>query len=593
MSKVYIATTTLNFNNILSTESISPISFYQNRSFGYKRFESVEPNNFDDVTIAYSNIPNFDIQDEGLDSYPMILELSKDFLGSIEKIGSYKNTEIFKIPKTIYLHPNELKFFFLSEEHKKITLIKSQSSIETKLIPLYRKKILVINKSECFKWEKGYLENVTKHQLDSIDFKDYVLFDKKINCIKGFFYSYILGEVYCDIESRSKVNKTIASNNIQRNDALQSNDYKTILEINHSENKIIGKMNNGSIKSYKNIFIANNNITSLGEKIQAELYKNIINDVSLFDINNANDFKSKRFELLKVIGDNFKELTQIDDKVKNKIIEYIRALLKNIKNYEPFEIDSIKSDEYHIFLKSIAYFILKGDDLEKLLNALIEDSFKTFKISIGLWGAVFGFAAIPKTIFNKLFNSDIDTFLDTQDFLHTMYKKIHGIDNIDFINIQQASSSIIKAENDMLASCNPQDIQEPKCPKCGANMILREPKEGGKYFSKGYGCTQYIETKCSGWVDYTEHHKCNTQNTKETKSLVSKIVDPVRNLSHSDVSSNDLLYKYLAENGSKKISEVKQILHCKNIAEFEDKVKNDTRFEISKKKPKMVLIKDS
>ena len=34
MEKIYIPTTTLNFNNILSTESISPAIFYEKRGFG-------------------------------------------------------------------------------------------------------------------------------------------------------------------------------------------------------------------------------------------------------------------------------------------------------------------------------------------------------------------------------------------------------------------------------------------------------------------------------------------------------------------------------------------------------------------------------
>ena len=36
--KLYIPTCTLNFNNILSSESISPLGFYARRGFGNKRF---------------------------------------------------------------------------------------------------------------------------------------------------------------------------------------------------------------------------------------------------------------------------------------------------------------------------------------------------------------------------------------------------------------------------------------------------------------------------------------------------------------------------------------------------------------------------
>lgn len=41
MKRFYIPTSSLNFNNILSSESISPKAFYTARSFGYGRWVSV------------------------------------------------------------------------------------------------------------------------------------------------------------------------------------------------------------------------------------------------------------------------------------------------------------------------------------------------------------------------------------------------------------------------------------------------------------------------------------------------------------------------------------------------------------------------
>ena len=66
--KLYIPTSTLNFNNIMSSESISPVSFYDKRKYGYKRFEKVEPNNFDNIIILYNKYPIFDIYDNKLEN---------------------------------------------------------------------------------------------------------------------------------------------------------------------------------------------------------------------------------------------------------------------------------------------------------------------------------------------------------------------------------------------------------------------------------------------------------------------------------------------------------------------------------------------
>ena len=47
------------------------------------------------------------------------------------------------------------------------------------------------------------------------------------------------------------------------------------------------------------------------------------------------------FRFDKIIGDNFKEANNFNG--KDKSIEYIRNLMKNIKNYEPFEVGNIDS----------------------------------------------------------------------------------------------------------------------------------------------------------------------------------------------------------------------------------------------------------
>ena len=74
-NKLYIPTSTLNFNNIMSSESISPAEFYSVRGFGYKRFEKVEPNNLNNRIILYNKYPVFDINDNELENYPMIIEI--------------------------------------------------------------------------------------------------------------------------------------------------------------------------------------------------------------------------------------------------------------------------------------------------------------------------------------------------------------------------------------------------------------------------------------------------------------------------------------------------------------------------------------
>lgn len=605
MEKLYIATTTLNFNNILSTESISPILIYEKRKFGYKRLESVPPNNFNEVIIAYSKPPMFSIPDEGLDSYPLIIELSKDLINDIEPLGNYKDIDIFKISKTVYLHPNKVKFFFLNQEHIKTTLIKSESSIETKLIPLYFNKFDILLKEHCFQWDETFFSHFQQEEFKSIHLSDVISTDKQINSIKGFYYCYILGELYSRLEYDKNIYKTIFDNNISRDNALKVKDYKKMLEINLSENKILEtleKRNSHLINNFKDIFIANHRITAIsnqGNQEQGILYKNILNNISQYSINNENDFKSEKFELLKTIGDDFKEWEDINSEEKTLIIDYIRSLLKNIKNYEPFDIDLIKRSSFSVLLKSIALFILKGDDLEKLLNSLIENNLKTFKIAFGLWGATFGFSAIPKTLSKKLFESDLKDIINIEIFLNALYKEIHSIDNIGPITIQSYSQQINKStyQELQLKSSEQKNQEIPKCPKCGATMILKVPKEE-QTWEKGYGCSNYKKDKsgCDGWVDFKDYTNESTI-PKENPSFISKNnFARKRNIFDSgDATNLDRLYDFLKGSNGTKISEAKEVLQCKTNNDFIELVKDDSRFFVYKgpRNTEMVKIKDS
>ncbi|WP_434580764.1 topoisomerase DNA-binding C4 zinc finger domain-containing protein [Sulfurimonas sp. NW15] len=582
MEKLYIPTTTLNFNNILSTESISPKSFYENRNFGYKRFEIVEPSRLKHSLIAYTKIPYFEINDDELDNYPLIIEISKDMIKDLNIIDKINSIEVFQISQTIYLHPNKVKFLFLNEEHKRITLIKAEPSIETKLLPLYQTKIEIINKADSFKWEEKYLEKIIE---ENIDIKQHIYNDVLINKIKGFYFCYTLGEIYLNSIIKNNINETLDDNKYKRQQAQENADYQVIYKINEEENKHLEKMIKSSkVAVYKTLNLNNNKLTSFANHNDiSELYKNIINDIICFDrINSKEDFKIDRFELLKKIGDNFKD-TNFDG--KDKSIEYIRNLMKNIKNYEPFEAESVDIKNYDILLKSIAYFILRGDDLEKLLNVLKENNMKTFKMAFGLCGALFGFSAIPKTISNVLFKEENNNIIDIQDFLQNMYVKIHNIDENKEIKISSNRTRQIQENLQAIQTkSEPTTIIEDtplKCPDCGGGMVERISKKDGKYKSKKFfGCRNFPNCRGVIW-------------NESDKSIMSKVIDHVKKPLTNDNNLDNIIYDFIKEQSGKvKIADARKVIKIKTNKEFKDRYLNDKRFECYKEKnTEMIRIK--
>ena len=193
MEKLYLPTSSLNFNNIFSSESISPLGFYSKRNFGYKRFESVEPNSFQNSILLYSHYPTFDIKDYERDNYPMIIEISKSIVSDkIKKVKTIDNIEIFQIASTIYLNPFEIKVFFQSEKHLHITLLKAEASLETKMVSIYKSCLsFTPNLSNTFKWNKNNFNEIK--DIEESKLLTEVDLDVKINKIKGFAYCYLIG----------------------------------------------------------------------------------------------------------------------------------------------------------------------------------------------------------------------------------------------------------------------------------------------------------------------------------------------------------------------------------------------------------------
>ena len=204
--KLYIPTCTLNFNNIFSTESISPKADYLKRGFGNKRFYSVEANSIDGVVLLYSKYPRYNVENTELENYPMVIEIeSEDYPnGTITKQISNSGVDVFASASTIYLNPFHSKVYFDSYIERQGVLTKAAQSLENKFEKLYGANLVVKphpqkgffdgikdmfskNEEDEFDWNTSYLP--TEINADITDIET----DRKIDCIKGFFYCYLIG----------------------------------------------------------------------------------------------------------------------------------------------------------------------------------------------------------------------------------------------------------------------------------------------------------------------------------------------------------------------------------------------------------------
>lgn len=181
--KYYIPTTTLNFNNILSSESISPKSFFAKRGFGYPRWISVQENDIDNAILLYDSPIEVlrPVSDE--EDHPMLIEITSD--------ETFRNLEngIYYCNETIYLTPETTRILFFSESDKITTLSMSASSLETKLVNLYKNKFNIIDKNEIKKNQSINTEKYKDLKLNESAIEK----DCKINKMKGLLYGFYIG----------------------------------------------------------------------------------------------------------------------------------------------------------------------------------------------------------------------------------------------------------------------------------------------------------------------------------------------------------------------------------------------------------------
>lgn len=206
--KLYIPTCTLNFNNIFSTESISPKGYYARRGFGNKRFYAVDPNPYDSVILLYSKYPEFKIQSSDIENYPMVIEIDTDDYkkDTFVKQSEFSGTEVYSCSQTIYLNPFHVLAYFNSYMERQDVITKAKQSLENKYSDLYSNNLVVkeaeqkslgqsfkewigFSSSDSFVWKADILPDLSGEPLNDEGIKRDVFMDR----LKGFAFCYLIG----------------------------------------------------------------------------------------------------------------------------------------------------------------------------------------------------------------------------------------------------------------------------------------------------------------------------------------------------------------------------------------------------------------
>jgi len=171
-----------NLNELFTTESISPISFYRERNFG-------NPVNRNQGIIEDTN--NLILFDEAVEN-SILLEVSNTLLDSnfLTEIKSSKKGKLksFEYSKTIYLKNGHFNIHFSLGEKLNEFLNNTFMLLEVKTTNKYKNELKVIDvKPE----KKAFYQSKLISDKSRLE----PFFDRAFNQIKGLIYGYIIGSI--------------------------------------------------------------------------------------------------------------------------------------------------------------------------------------------------------------------------------------------------------------------------------------------------------------------------------------------------------------------------------------------------------------
>ncbi|QAA80879.1 hypothetical protein EI546_03655 [Aequorivita sp. H23M31] len=190
----YIPVNSLNFNNILSSESISPFSFYEKRGYGFKRFERISANPFPNSILAYSKVTIVDALKSDREEFGIYVAIPKScFSNNLREVRSGEVT-VLQTDSTIYLNWKECFFIVSSDIEKSKLMASTRRSLEIKHSDLYLANIFLIDdyRFDIVSWDEKFLDSVRDYKNVN---HEQILIDQKINKLKGFIYGFVAGKL--------------------------------------------------------------------------------------------------------------------------------------------------------------------------------------------------------------------------------------------------------------------------------------------------------------------------------------------------------------------------------------------------------------
>lgn len=479
MKKLYIPTSTCNFNNILSSESISPKAFYARRGFGYSRWTNIPENDNDNVILLYEEPFAFSRPKSDTEDHPMLVEIETD-----EEFPKTKVQGVRYSDHTIYLVRRCTHFVFFNEQDMRTTLSMSETSAETKLVDLYKRQIYIRN----FQRRTQQQDIKVETGLNKVAIEK----DIRINKMKGLLYGYYIGAYLStpkEIAERHKrltelknIFGAVVSSEGRQPTGVQQKRMEAIFFEIKKENPAFEALTQycpdnmdaildfefrciRSGVSYPNYFDADEIIRELSTEEEAKkasswlrneekkLAKDeqtkrkplsvnanelIVKGNTLSDISTALLQNEDEKKLAKAwVNDIFtlpkynKNITSFKSDLATEITRKAREIfgdakwensdikrwLNNMRRY--INQEDVEIEWGNPLVASITSVLLKGDDIDNLLAFMRSKSVSDYRIAFAFYGMLYGFANLTRDFTDNLY-----TYKDN-NYISEVYKAIY------------------------------------------------------------------------------------------------------------------------------------------------------------------------
>lgn len=196
MKKIYIPTSSLNFNNIMSNASIAPDAFYSQRQFGYRRFVSIlTSNGAQNITIGFDKFPIYSLDDSEQQNFPLVIEHELDDYTDFQEYKIDQEVKLYCIDQTLYFNPSKTKFHFSNPQHRDLTLIAAQASLETKFVQLFESNIIVSDLGGLETFRLQVMPFLQEQIENRRNISEQIYLDLMTEKLRGFTLGFIYGKV--------------------------------------------------------------------------------------------------------------------------------------------------------------------------------------------------------------------------------------------------------------------------------------------------------------------------------------------------------------------------------------------------------------